>query len=193
MNFSTIGTTVAYLHSFGIYGPLVAFVLFFIQAIAPIIPFVIIAGAAGMIFGTTAGFLLAWFGALTGACFLFWITRVFGGDFLVHRIQDKYEFDLNNVDQKHVFWTLLMARIFPVVPTVIINVGSALGGVRFDTFFFSSAVGKLPWALIYVYLGNYLIQSQNIINTLLFIAASLIIAAIGIYYYRDSIPFRKKK
>ncbi|MEN6463079.1 MAG: VTT domain-containing protein [Syntrophomonas sp.] len=193
IDFKSIESAVVYLHSFGIYGPLVAFILFFIQAIAPIIPYIIIAGAAGMIFGNFQGFLLAYVGALAGACFVYWLTKVVGGNMLVSRIRDKYDFDLTNVNQKHVFWVLLISRIFPLVPTPIINIGSGLGGVSFSTFFISSMLGKLPWAIVYVVLGNYLLQSKDIINTITIIALLLIVSIAGIYYYRDKIPIHKKK
>jgi uncharacterized membrane protein YdjX (TVP38/TMEM64 family) len=193
IDFTSIQSAVVYLHSFGIYGPLVAFILFFIQAIAPIIPYIIIAGAAGMIFGNFQGFLLAYIGALAGACFMYWLTKVLGGNMVVNRVRDKYEFDLTNINQKHVFWVLLISRIFPLVPTPIINIGSGLGGVSFSIFFMSSSLGKLPWAIIYVVLGNYLLQSKDIVNTVTIITLLLIVSAAGIYYYRDRIPFRKKK
>lgn len=193
IDFKSIESAVIYLHSFGIYGPLVAFILFFIQAIAPIIPYIIIAGAAGMIFGNFVGFLLAYIGALAGACFVYWLTKVLGGNMLVNRVRDKYEFDLTNVNQKHVFWVLLISRIFPMVPTPIINIGSGLGGVPFGIFFISSVLGKLPWAIIYVVLGNYLLDSKDIVNTITIAALLLAISAAGIYYYRDRIPIHKKK
>lgn len=193
INFHSIESAVVYLHGFGVYGPLVAFTLFFIQAIAPIIPYIIIAGAAGMIFGNFSGFLLAYLGALTGACFVYWLTKVLGGNMLVNTVKEKYQFDLMNVNQKHVFWVLLVSRIFPLVPTPIINVGSGLSGVSFGTFFISSALGKLPWAIIYVVLGNYLLKSKDIINTLMIICLLLIVSVVGVYYYRDKIPIHKNR
>lgn len=192
LDFKSIESAVVYLHSFGAYGPLVAFILFFIQAVAPFIPYIIIAGAAGMIFGNLSGFLLAYLGALAGACWVYWLTKHLGGNLLVNRVRDKYEFDLTNVNQSYVFWVLLTCRVFPLVPTPIINVGSGLGGVPFGTFFLSSALGKLPWAIIYVVLGNYLLKSKDIINTLMIVSLILIVSVVGIYYYRDKIPFHKK-
>ncbi|MGI5920653.1 MAG: TVP38/TMEM64 family protein [Syntrophomonadaceae bacterium] len=193
LDFNSVESTVVYLHSFGIYGPLVAFVLFFVQAIAPIIPYVIIAGAAGMIFGNFSGFLLAYLGALVGACFVFWVTKILGGNVLTERLRNKYELELTSLNKKRVFWVLFISRIFPLVPTPIINIGSGLGGVPFGIFFMSSALGKLPWAIIYVVLGNYLLKSQDIINTVLIVTLILVVSAVGVYYYRDRMPINKAK
>ncbi|MBP1761264.1 MAG: hypothetical protein H6Q64_806 [Firmicutes bacterium] len=187
-DFSSIDSTVHYLRSFGIYGPLVAFLLFFLQAIAPIIPYIIFAGAAGMVFGKWIGFLLAWFGAIAGAWFLYWISDKIAGNLLVVKLQQRYDFDLNKIDNRHIFWVLLASRIFPVVPTPIINIGSALAGVSPKIFLSSSIIGKMPWAFVYVALGNYLMQTKNISNTLTFIGLILLVSFLGIHYFRKLLP-----
>jgi uncharacterized membrane protein YdjX (TVP38/TMEM64 family) len=185
---SSIDSTVHYLRSFGIYGPLVAFLLFFLQAIAPIIPYIIFAGAAGMVFGKWIGFLLAWFGAISGAWFLYWISDKIAGNLLVVKLQQRYDFNLNKIDNRHIFWVLLASRIFPVVPTPIINIGSALAGVSPKIFLSSSIIGKMPWAFVYVALGNYLMQTKNISNTLTLIGLILLVSFLGIYYFRKLLP-----
>jgi uncharacterized membrane protein YdjX (TVP38/TMEM64 family) len=192
VDLTSIESTVAYLHSYGIYSPLIAFVLFFIQAVVPIIPYIILAGAAGMIFGKFMGFVLAWIGALSGALFLYCISRWSGRNFIVQWMQKKYKFDMRSIDQKNIFWVLLISRIFPVVPTPLINIGSGLGGVSLRTFGLSSALGKLPWAFIYVSLGNYLLQSKNLINTLMILALIIILSIMGLYYFKRRMPFYKK-
>jgi membrane protein DedA with SNARE-associated domain len=96
------------------------------------------------------GFLLAWFGAIAGAWFLYWISDKIAGNLLVVKLQQRYDFDLNKIDNRHIFWVLLASRIFPVVPTPIINIGSALAGVSPKIFLSSSIIGKMPWAFVYV-------------------------------------------
>lgn len=192
VDFSSIDSTVAYLKSFGVFSSAVTFLIFFIQAIAPIIPYMIIAGAAGMVFGKLHGFLLAWVGALAGAMFLYSISKRLGSNAFLNKIQEKYSFDLREVDDRYAFWILLICRIFPVVPTPIINIGSGLGGVRAWIFFLSSAIGKIPWALIYVAVGDYFIQSKNLSYTLMMIGAILIFSVVGISIARRKLPsFRK--
>lgn len=192
IDFTSIDSTVLYIKSFGVYGPLVAFFLFFLQAMAPIIPYVIFAGAAGMIFGNAIGFLLAWGGAISGAFCLYWATKKIGGNRITDRIQKRYNFDLNNLDDKKTFWVLLICRIFPVVPTPIINIGSGLGGVKSKVFLSSSAIGKIPWAIIYVALGDYFMRSKNLSNTLTIIGIIFLISFLGINYFRKLLPnFRR--
>ncbi|MGE5389998.1 MAG: TVP38/TMEM64 family protein [Deltaproteobacteria bacterium] len=191
-DFSSIQSTVNYINSFGIYGPTVTFVLFVIQAIAPIVPYVIIAGAAGMIYGYFTGFFLAWSGALVGACILYWLSKSVARDFFIDHLKDKYDFDLKSVDEAHVFWILFICRIFPVVPTVLINIGSGIGGVSNTTFIISSALGKLPWAIIYVALGDYFMKSHDITGTLTIIGVIFLVSIICMRLLRQRMPFRHR-
>ncbi|MDD2585180.1 MAG: VTT domain-containing protein [Syntrophomonadaceae bacterium] len=161
--------------------------MFSIQATAPAIPYMILAGAAGMIFGRLIGFLLAWVGALSGACFLYWISGTFGKEYFTKKLKKRFNFDIRKIEDKNIFLLLLISRIFPVVPTPVINVGSGVSGVPFWIFFSASALGKIPWAIIYVSMGNYLIKTQNIINTLTMIGAIFLISFLGISYFRKKI------
>lgn len=193
MDFTSIDSTVLYLKNFGVYGPLAAFALFFVQAVAPIVPYVIFAGAAGMIYGNFIGFLLAWSGAVAGASFLYWISKRTGSSLFISKIQKRYDFDISSIDEKYIFWVLLICRIFPVVPTPIINIGSGLGKVSTKVFVGSSALGKIPWAIIYVALGNYFMESKNISNTLTIIGVIFITSFVGISYFRRMLPRYRAK
>lgn len=170
-----------------------AFILFFIQAVAPIIPYMIIAGAAGMVFGYLGGFMLAWLGALAGAWFLYWLSKTLARDYFISLIKDKYDFDLKNIDSRRLFTILLISRIFPVVPTPIINIGSGISGVSLKTFIISSGLGKLPWAIIYVALGNYLMTSGNLKATLAIVAIILVVSFIGMHHYGKQLPLRRHR
>lgn len=145
-----------------------------------------------MIYGKVLGFFLAWIGALLGAIFLYSISRP-GSKFFISKISSYYQYDLGNIDEKRVFGVLLISRIFPIVPTPIINIGSGLSRVSFKTFSLSSALGKLPWAFVYVALGDYLIKSENIFGTISIVLVILVVSVLGISYYRKQMPFRSIK
>lgn len=145
-----------------------------------------------MIYGYLEGFFLAWIGALVGACILFWLSKSVARDFFIDHLKDKYDFDLKSVDETHVFWILFVCRIFPIVPTVLINVGCGIGGVSNFIFISSSALGKLPWAIIYVALGDYFMKSHDITGTLTIIGAIFILSFVGMHYFRQRLPFRHR-
>ncbi|MDD4238782.1 MAG: VTT domain-containing protein [Desulfotomaculaceae bacterium] len=168
MDFNNYQYVVAYINQFGLYAPLVAFLLFVIQAMLPVFPYVIMAAAVGFLFGFQQGIVLSWFGALTGACLAYWICRWFGiGDFL-NKYYSHSGYDVSKLSPRLAFWAIVIARIIPVVPTPLINVGAALGGVPFSTFLVSSAIGKIPTAVLYTGLGLALFQARDV-KTILFI------------------------
>ncbi len=145
-----------------------------------------------MIYEPALGFFLAWSGALIGAVFLYGISKP-GSKFFISKINSKYQYDLRNIDEKHIFRVLLISRIFPVVPTPIINIGSGLSGVSFRIFTLSSALGKLPWALLYVLLGDYLIKTQNISTTIVIILGVCVFSVWGIRHYKNRLPLRSNR
>ncbi|NLU49491.1 MAG: TVP38/TMEM64 family protein [Syntrophomonadaceae bacterium] len=183
----TIDATVNYIRNYHALAPLVTFGLFFLQAVLPVFPYMILAGAAGMLFGFWEGFLLSWLGALLGACVAFQIARALGKDWFVARINERYQLDLEAVDPKYGFWGIVIARVFPVVPTPLINVAAGVGGVSFWVFTASSALGKLPTALIYTGIGYNLYRTHDIKQTLVLIALVLLISYVGISHFRGRI------
>ncbi len=177
----SVAMVINYIRAFGILAPLVAFLLFTIQAALPVFPYVILAAAGGLLFGFKMGFILSWGGALTGACLAYWICKLITGDWAQKKIKNRLGYDLKKMDAEMAFWTIVIARIIPVVPTPIINVAAALGGVSFWNFFFSSAIGKIPSAVLYTGLGICLFQTRDIKLTLGILAAILVLAGVGRY------------
>ncbi|MBP1761590.1 MAG: hypothetical protein H6Q64_1132, partial [Firmicutes bacterium] len=68
----------SYVQQFGVWAPAVAFILFVIQSAVPVFPYIILAAGGGLLFGFKTGALLAWSGALTGACVNYWLCRLVG-------------------------------------------------------------------------------------------------------------------
>ncbi len=161
--------------------------MFFIQAIVPIIPYAILAGAAGIIYGKTTGFFMAWSSAMAGTLCIYLLAKYTGIKFIQRVTKKPYQLNFENMNGKTIFLLLLIIRVFPVVPTPVINIGSGLSGVPLGIFASSSALGMIPWAIIYVALGDYFHRSHNITNTLAILGAILIIIIIGISYFRKRI------
>lgn len=184
MDIVTVQDTVTYLRSFGLLAPLVAFGLFFIQAVFPVFPYFIMAGAAGIIFGFWNGFLLAWVGALAGACFAFGVVRLTNWEWLHKWLQNVMKRDSIAVNPLLGFWGIVMARIFPVVPTPLINVVAGISGISFLVFFSASAIGKIPVAIIYTGLGNHLITSGDIKSTAAVLILVMAATLLGVWFLK---------
>lgn len=174
MDFSNIHGLIIYINGFGIFAPLVAFILFMIQAILPVFPYVLLAAAGGILFGFKLGVLLSWLGALTGACLAYWMCRLLGYSQFLQRFYTRMGYDVGRLDSSMAFWTIIIARIVPIVPTPIINAAAALGGVSFPNFVASSAIGKMPSAILYTGLGLALFNAKDIKTVLFIIGLTLL-------------------
>ncbi len=179
MDFSSVHAAVDYIKGFGILAPLVAFILFFLQAALPVFPYVILAGAAGMIFGFWQGFFLSWAGALAGACFAFFLFRLTGWEWLHTMVRRRFKHDLTEVTPLVGFWGIIITRIIPVVPTPLINFVSAVSGISAGIFISASAIGKIPSAVIYTGLGTHMLASEDVYTTLAILAAICVISYTG--------------
>ncbi len=181
-SFSNISLVSSYLKEFGVLAPAVAFGLFVIQAALPVFPYIILASVGGLLFGFEMGVFLSWSGALVGACLAYWVCRLSSADWVIGQIEKRFHYDLRKMNKEMAFWSIVIARIIPVVPTPLINIVAALSGVSFWNFLFSSAIGKIPSAVLYTGLGVCLFNSQDIKMTLLIIAAIIALVVVGRYF-----------
>ncbi|NLN88381.1 MAG: VTT domain-containing protein [Syntrophomonadaceae bacterium] len=166
---------VQYVRQFGLWAPVIAFLLFTIQAMFPVVPYVIIAAVGGILFGFKMGAFLAWVGALTGACLTYWLIKKLGYTSFLKWFYHRRGYDLRRLSPSIAFWTLVIARVIPVIPTPMINAGAALGGVSFFTFLFSSAIGKIPTAVLYTGLGLAVFNARDVKSILLILALILVL------------------
>lgn len=188
MDFSNIHSVIEYINGFGIFAPLVAFILFMIQAILPGFPYIILAAAGGILFGFKLGFFLSWLGALTGACLAYWMCRILGYSQFLQRLYTRMGYDVGQLNTSMAFWTIVIARIIPVIPTPIINAAAALGGVSFPNFFASSAIGKIPSAVLYTGLGLALFNVKDIDTALLIIGITVVVLLLIKYQAKKMFP-----
>lgn len=188
MGLTSFYSLITHMDQFGNFAPLVAFSLFTMQAMLPVFPYVILAAAAGILFGFKLGFLLAWLGALTGACLAFWMCRLLGNTPFVQRYYILMGYDASSLNGTMAFWTIVITRILPVVPTPLINVAAALGGVSFPNFFASSALGKIPTALLYTGLGLALFNAKDVKSALMITGLTLLVLLLLKYQAKKWFP-----
>lgn len=186
-NFSSISAVTSYIKDFGLLAPLIALFLFVIQAALPVFPYIILASVGGILFGFKLGVFLAWFGALLGASLAYWFCRLTASDRIINFLNKHFNYDVSKVDEKLAFFSIVIARIIPVVPTPLINAVAAFGGVGFPTFFFSSAIGKIPSAVLYTGLGICLFNPEDIKLTLVIIGLIVALVVGGRYFTKGRI------
>jgi uncharacterized membrane protein YdjX (TVP38/TMEM64 family) len=164
-----------YIQHFGVWAPAVAFFLFIVQAALPVFPYIILAAAGGILFGFKTGVLLAWSGALIGACINYWFCRRVGYEKVSRWLFKRYGYDPNNQNASTAFWSIVISLVLPFVPTALVNAGAAFGGVSFRNFFLAVAIGKIPTAVLYTGLGLALFKAREVRTILLIIAGTIIL------------------
>lgn len=173
--FENLAMLSSYVQHFGVWAPAVVFILFVIQAALPVFPYIILAAGSGMLFGFKVGVLLAWSGALTGACLCYWVCRLAGYNSFSKWLFTHYGYNMENHKPSTAFWSIVISRVLPFVPTPLINAVAALGGVSFPNFLLASAIGKIPTAVLYTGLGLALFNAKDVDTILLIIAAAIML------------------
>ncbi len=69
-----------YILSFGIWAPIISFILMILQSVAAPLPAFLITFANAALFGWVKGALLSWTSAMAGAALCFYIARFLGRD-----------------------------------------------------------------------------------------------------------------
>lgn len=139
---------------FGPAGPLV-FVVVSAGLTVACVPGPLLAGAAGLLFGTALGTPTAIVSATLGATCAAAISRRFGADAL-DDLSGRRIRALQDWIAARGFLAVLYARILPAVPYNLVNYAAGLTRVPLAVFAAATAVGCAPRAFAYVALGGSL-------------------------------------
>lgn len=169
----------AYILSFGIWAPVISFLLMVLQSVAAPLPAFIITFANAAIFGWVWGAILSWSSAMAGAALCFGLARLYGRG-VVERLTTKAA--LAQVDAFFAHfgkWAILVARLLPFVSFDVVSYAAGLTSVGFWAFFWATGLGQLPATLIYSYVGGMLIGGVRtfVYGLLLLFALSAVIFA----------------
>lgn len=108
---------------------------------------------SGFLFGWLLGGFVALAGATIGATILFLAASSAFGDALRARAGG-FAARLSEGFRKNAFAYMLVLRIAPFIPFVIVNIAPALAGVRLRSFFLATLIGMVPATFAYAWLGR---------------------------------------
>lgn len=145
-----------YILGFGIWAPIVSFLLMILQSIAAPLPAFIITFANAGLFGWVKGAALSWTSAMAGAALCFYIARFFGRD-VVEKLTSKYALEsIDDFFDQYGNYAILIARLLPFVSFDIVSYAAGLTSMSFWSFFIATGIGQLPATIIYSYIGSML-------------------------------------
>ncbi len=136
---------------FGPGAPVVYVGLLVAQAVLAPLPAPAVAAAGGYIFGTFAGFVLTWLGVLLGGALSFWISRLFGREYVTRNGRFK---GLDRRVEEHGAILVFVLRLVPLVSFDAISYAAGLTGISFLRFLAATALGSAPGTFVFVYLGG---------------------------------------
>lgn len=154
-----------YILSFGIWGPVVSFLLMILQSVAAPLPAFVITFANAALFGWVYGAILSWSSAMAGAAICFYIAKFLGRN-TVENLTSK--FALDEVDKFFVKYgkhTILIARLLPFMSFDLVSYAAGLTSMSFASFFIATGIGQLPATIVYSYVGGMLTGGAKLMMT----------------------------
>jgi uncharacterized membrane protein YdjX (TVP38/TMEM64 family) len=126
------------------------------------IPSVFITGANVLMWGPWLGGLYSWIGEVLGSSVAFILYRK--GIYAVKVVRHQHWKWIQMINQSSAggqALTLILARITPLIPSVIVNLLGAITSIPFSLFFLATAIGKLPSITLEVLISYDFIHIQQ--------------------------------
>jgi uncharacterized membrane protein YdjX (TVP38/TMEM64 family) len=138
----------------GIWGPVVV-ALFYIFSCVFFIPGSIVTMGAGFLFGTLVGTITVSIGSTLGAAVAFLVGRFLMRDTIERKVEGNPKFAaIDRAVGEQGFKIVLLSRLSPVLPFVLLNYAYGLTKVTFWRYVLASWIGMFPGTVMYVYFGS---------------------------------------
>lgn len=174
--FELIQSIAYWVHNLGAWGYPLAVGLMAGVALLPI-PAEIPAAMNGMLFGRFAGVVITWTGAMIGAQLSFELARRFGRPLVCRVIPERTIEGVDSLVRAASWPGLIVVRLIPAIAFTALNWGLGLTACRRLTFFWTTALGILPFTVVFVWSGEGVARLYER-NQGLAIAISLIVLAL---------------
>lgn len=173
------------LDGFGVAGPLV-FIAVSTLLTPALFPGPVLAGAAGLLFGTALGTPVAIVSATLGAVLAFSIGRWWAHD-AVEELATGRIAAMRAWIGRRGFFAVLYARLAPGIPYSLVNYAAGLSPVRLTAFTAATAIGCAPRAFAYAALGGNL-DNLDSPEAIVAMAVLGVMAISGLVALRRSAP-----
>lgn len=146
--------TAAYIRGYGGWAVIASIFLSIIMTFGLIVPFVVLSTANGLVFGLGWGTAVSWAGEVIGAVVVFSLYRCYFRPAVIkHCALSKYWHYLDKLGDEHGFLTVLIGRIFPVVPSGVLTAAASVSTITFWDFTLATLIGKIPSVFVKVLVG----------------------------------------
>lgn len=166
-----------YILSFGMWAPIISFLLMVFQSIAAPLPAFLLTFANAGLFGWVNGAILSWTSAMAGSILCFYIARFYGRT-AVEKLTSKFALDgIDKFFDKYGKYAILIARLLPFMSFDLVSYAAGLTSMSFWSFFWATGLGQLPATIVYSYVGGMLVGGVKTFVTGLLILFSVSVMA----------------
>ena len=152
---------------FGPFAPFVSVLVGVVVSVLGVLPSTFVTAANLVYFGLWIGTSLSFIGEVLGAVCAFLLYRK-GLRYALRRpLPDRFarlQQKLQAQRGREAFWTIILLRLLPFVPSGIVNIASAASGISILLFLTASTIGKIPAMLLEVLAVYQFMQSSSIVQ-----------------------------
>jgi len=143
-----------YLLSFGGFSSVVYVLIQALHVIVIVIPGDIFNVCGGFIYGIPLGFILAYTGIMLGTVAAFYISRIFGYDFISKFIPEAKITKISNLlNSTKGMLGMLIICLIPIIPKDLMMYVAGLTPIKPLRLFFVYAISRIPGTLVWVAVG----------------------------------------
>src|SRR5918999_918450 len=143
----------SYVRELGALGPLLV-IFAYVASTVLFIPGSALTIGSGTLFGLQTGFIVVVLGANLGALCSFLLARTFLREQVTRWAEGNPKFrSLDQAIGKQGFKMVLLTRLSPVFPFVLLNYFLGLTAVRTGSYVLANLIGMLPATFLFVYIG----------------------------------------
>lgn len=140
--------------SYRAFGPLIGFLLPFLEAFLPFLPLFVFVFANATAYGLWLGFLISWGGTVAGAYVVFLLVRKYGRARFMNFMtkHDKVQKLIRWVERNG-FAPLFLLLCFPFTPSALVNLVAGLSNISRHYYLLTVMAGKFVMVFMISFVG----------------------------------------
>lgn len=140
--------------SYRAFGPLIGFLLPFLEAFLPFLPLFVFVFANATAYGLWLGFLISWGGTVIGAYAVFLVVRKYGRARFMNFMtrHDKVQKLIHWVERNG-FAPLFLLLCFPFTPSALVNLVAGLSNISKHYYLLTIMAGKFVMVFMISFVG----------------------------------------
>ncbi|OMF88459.1 VTT domain-containing protein, partial [Paenibacillus sp. FSL R7-0273] len=141
------------------HSPVLSFIAATLLAFFPVLPYKLIIGLFGYMYGSTSALLICWCATTLAAAIMYGLVKyLFQQRAVTYLASVPSLHKFTSAVQRRPFVSVIVARLAPVVPQSAVNIYAGAAGLPFWSYLAATGIGKLPGIALYAFLGDRLFE-----------------------------------